>query len=239
MCFIKGVLFLIFLSHATAVIPNYIHVCEANDPEISKCIVKVINEIKPKLRGGIPELDVPAMEPLHLDAIRLRRGVQSNITDLKVFGASSFQILELKAHIPSNTFTFKLKIPRLEFGGKYELNMNLLFITLQGNGPIYGNFTDYAVDVFMKGNKIMQNGEEYLKFDKMKLNVRLGAAQLRLENLFNGDKFLGDATNAIVNDNIDIFINEIKPSLENALSEKLTDIANRITLRFTYKELFL
>lgn len=89
----------------------------------------------------------------------------------------------------------------------------------------------------MKGNIIEQNGEQYLKFDKMKMRISLGEAKLYLGNLFSGGN-LGSVTNDIINQNTDLFLNEIRPSLENSLSDKFTEIANKITLKFTYKELF-
>lgn len=80
---------------------SYIHICKANDKEIAQCITDSVNELRPKLKSGIPELDVPALEPLELDEIKLRRGPQSaqidaNLTDLVVWGAPTFQILEIK-----------------------------------------------------------------------------------------------------------------------------------------------
>jgi hypothetical protein len=72
----------------------------------------------------------------------------------------------------------------------------------------------------------------------MRLKLHIGHSRISLGNLFHGDPVIGRATNDVINDNTDLFINEIKPVLENSLAEKFTDIANKITLKFTYKELF-
>lgn len=90
----------------------------------------------------------------------------------------------------------------------------------------------------MKGHKLQRDDKEYLEFDRMKVKVKVGSSQVRLENLFNGDKILGRATNLAINDNVDVFIEEIMPNLQKALSDKFTTIANKITTRFTYDELF-
>lgn len=90
----------------------------------------------------------------------------------------------------------------------------------------------------MKGDKIQKDGEEYLRFDKMKVRIHVGEAKLNLENLFGGDPVLGKVTNDILSDNSELFLNEIRPNLETSLAEKFTEIANKITLRFTYNELF-
>lgn len=80
---------------------NYIHVCKASDPDISNCIIKSVNSIRSYLKTGIPDLEVPPLEPLLLDEIKLRRGptsaqIDANITDLQVWGPTSFEIVELK-----------------------------------------------------------------------------------------------------------------------------------------------
>lgn len=65
--------------------------------------------------------------------------------------------------------------------------------------------------------------------DKMKLN---------LENLFNGDKVLGEVGNNIINDNQDLYLQEVIPGLEKGLSRKFLDIANQILETATYDEMF-
>lgn len=97
---------------------------------------------------------------------------------------------------------------------------------------------DYRSDVIMKGKKIMKDNQEYLKFDKIRIRLRIGKTKIKFENLFSNDPILRQISNDIVNDNSELFINEIKPALENSLARKFTEIANKITLKFTYNELF-
>jgi hypothetical protein len=60
-----------------------------------------VNLLRPKLKEGISELNVPPIEPLLLDEVKLRSGpsnakINANITNIKVWGPSGFEILELK-----------------------------------------------------------------------------------------------------------------------------------------------
>lgn len=80
---------------------DYIHICQAGDANLAKCIISSVDELRAQLKTGIPELDVPALEPLPLDQIQLKRGptnarIDANITELKVWGPSDFQIKDLK-----------------------------------------------------------------------------------------------------------------------------------------------
>lgn len=80
---------------------DYIQVCKSTEPNLAECITNSVNALRPYLKKGIPELDVPPLEPLLLDEVKLRSGptqakLNANITNVKVWGPSDFKILELK-----------------------------------------------------------------------------------------------------------------------------------------------
>lgn len=237
--FYRIVLLVGLVGVANCVIPDYIKPCKADDPQISACIIRAIDELRPQLKEGIPELEVPAIDPLKLDVVRLTQGIQFNVTDIEVYGASTFEILELKTNIPKNRFEFTVKLPFLRFRGNYELNSRILVVNLKGKGPIYGNFSDYSFTGVLKGKRIQINGQEHLKFDRMKLVIHSGKTVMKLENLFNGNPTLGAATNDILNESNSAILEVIRPALADSLSFLFTDVANKITLSFTTEELFL
>lgn len=80
---------------------NYIHVCHRSDPKLSRCVLQSIEQLRPKLQDGIPEIGVPSLEPLIIPEMILSggneqtnyRGVAQNV---KVYGASNFEITKLK-----------------------------------------------------------------------------------------------------------------------------------------------
>lgn len=69
------------------------------------------------------------------------------------------------------------------------------------------------------GSNYVRGGQEYVKIDSAKVNVKILNMKLNFENLFNGDRVLGDLGNSLVNENIDMFIKDIEPSLETSLGE--------------------
>lgn len=74
--------------------------CHKTDPEIDRCILNSIEALRPELVKGIPELDVPPLEPLPLPTISLSIGggqeLDTNVTNIKVWGPGEFKILELR-----------------------------------------------------------------------------------------------------------------------------------------------
>ncbi|XP_012219405.1 circadian clock-controlled protein daywake-like [Linepithema humile] len=229
---------------ALATIPPYIKVCSRNDPNINMCVANSIEQLRPKLTTGIPELDVPTIEPFILKRIQLLKGPKNAkldflISNLQVYGPSTFKIRDLKVDLKDNIIiTFKVNFPKLEFRGKYRIDTQILLIRLFGEGNVTGNFLGYDSNCFLKANKVLKNNNTHINFEKMKFNIRVGKAHFNLGNLFNGDEVLGAAGNEVVNANSHLLVEELTPELENSLSDLLTNIANKITEKFTYDELF-
>jgi len=68
---------------------SYIKICKRKNPEINKCVVNSIENLRSKLKTGIPELNVPPIEPLMLKHVELLRNSQSaklylNLTNIQV-----------------------------------------------------------------------------------------------------------------------------------------------------------
>lgn len=113
--------------------------------------------------------------------------------------------------------------------------MTLFIILLINDSHIPG---DYACNVTMRGHKQKIGEDEHLQFDPFKVKLRVGQSSIYLTNLFDGDPVLGPATNRVINENSQVFLQEISPVLEKSLADLFTEMANKITSKFTYKELF-
>lgn len=96
----------------------------------------------------------------------------------------------------------------------------------------------YEFECVLSGEKKIINSKEHLIFSPLQCTLDVGDASVHLSNLFGGDSFIGNATNTVINDNVGVFIDEVKPIILNALVQMFTDIANKITKRFEYPELF-
>lgn len=59
-----------------------------------------MEQLKPRLKKGVKELNVPAMEPLYIGDLNILEGGNSGITvrakNLNIYGPSNFEIKKLK-----------------------------------------------------------------------------------------------------------------------------------------------
>uniref|UniRef100_A0A1A9Z862 Uncharacterized protein n=1 Tax=Glossina pallidipes TaxID=7398 RepID=A0A1A9Z862_GLOPL len=225
-----------------ATLPDYVIPCKRNDPNIDKCIVNAVNHIKPHLKNGIKDLNVPAMEPLSLGTLNILESGSSGINvkaiDLNIYGASNFEIRKFKISDDGLRYDFELNLPHLEGEGHYDISGKILTLPIKGRGPFTGNFDNFYAFVKLIVEKTVIDGEEYLRVKDLQVKVRTGKGNINLQNLFNGDKTLGDVVNDTINQNFELFTNELIGPIERALDKKFLAIARKIMENFTYNELF-
>ena len=90
----------------------------------------------------------------------------------------------------------------------------------------------------MKGKLEKREGEDYLLIKDIKYIVDAKDAHGQLNNLFNGDKVLGEAANKVFNENWrEIFVT-YKYVIESAVGSLSKDMANKIFVKFPFKELY-
>lgn len=66
----------------------------------------------------------------------------------------------------------------------------------------------------------MKGNEEYVKFSEAPTLIKLGKLQIKMQDLFKGDKVLSEVGDAIINQNIDNFIVEIEPKVQQSIGKR-------------------
>ncbi|KAF5285654.1 hypothetical protein FQR65_LT13084 [Abscondita terminalis] len=194
--------------------------------------------MKPMLVKGIPDLDVPSLEPLHISEIVLDHGsggvaLKSMYTDIQVYGPSQFQLKSVKVDMKKDRVRIKLFLPHLHVISQYSMEGRILMMPISGKGESSGNYSDIDVTVTMQGQRIQKDGVEYFNIKDFYVDFVLGHVTLQLNNLFNGDKTLGDAMNTFINENWQNVVKEIKPVLEDTIAGVCKKMANKIFSKFS------
>ncbi|XP_039295782.1 protein takeout-like isoform X2 [Nilaparvata lugens] len=221
-------------------IPDYIKICKRNDPKLDECILHSVEDLRPKLIIGIPELEIPAIEPLILPEVVVSPGGSFKAVgkDVTVHGAGNYKVKKLTTDLKNLVFSLVVAIPSLHFEGKYDVNATVLGVPIQGKGPMKANATDVTADLVLKGKASKRGGSNYIDFYNIELGIDLGNYDIKLENLFNGDKALGDAVNIAINENKQEFMKSLKPVAERVAAEMVLTIANKISRKFPFDTVF-
>lgn len=91
----------------------------------------------------------------------------------------------------------------------------------------------------MLSKKIVKQGKEHLEIEKSKLNFEAKNIHVTFGNLFNGNKELGDSTNAFFNENWKLILKEIKPAVSESISSVYQSLVNNVFANIPYAEMFV
>lgn len=144
------------------------------------------------------------------------------------------RIIFFRIDADNDRVRLKLYLPRLEMTTHYNMKGKILMLPINGNGLARGNFTDIDVIATVQGERYQsrKTGEIHYRVTDLYLDFDVGQANIYLDNLFNGDSNLSDAMNLFLNDNWDTVKAEIKPVLENTVSEIFKTFSNKIYSKF-------
>lgn len=151
----------------------------------------------------------------------------------------SFDYSGFEADPNTSKYEVYASAPKITVSGDYKINGRVLVLPIQGSGKANLVFENSTMVVKYKPKVIIKKGKQYIQTDKFHLDFDTTRMRLHLENLFNGDKALGDNMNEFLNENWRDILDELKPSITYAVSEILKGIINRIFAKIPYDSVFL
>lgn len=217
--------------------PEYIIPCYKKDPEINKCITNTFNHLRPYLINGIKEISVPSIDPFRIDKIVIENGqgalrIKASFFNVSASGASNYSVSSVRADVNNYNIEMKLKIPRIEIKGKYDVNGNVLLFPVRSKGDFWAVFleVDAVARIFGKEVKNKQN-VRFMKIDRMFVDFKLAKSRFRIKDIINHGNIIGDAMNQFLNTNSDEIIKEMKPAANVAIAKHFKNFLNSAFLR--------
>lgn len=130
-------------------------------------------------------------------------------------------------------------VPRITINGDYKIDGRVLVLPINGEGKANLMFDNANLVVKFKPRIVTKNGKNYIQTETFKLDFDTTRLHIQLENLFNGDRLLGDNMNLFLNENWRDILKELKPAITLAVEEILKSIINRIFIKVPYEDIFL
>lgn len=243
-----ALLSLLFISGVmSAAFPDSIEQCSYGDVE---CIKKVAADVLKKHPNGFAALKVPNVEPFHLDNAtfgdtttkRENFDVKLEMTDFDIFGLSKFvfeKFVGFEKDPSTSKFEFYGRVPDIKIKAKYNIKGKVLGLPIEGEGPLEMNIGNLDVSMKVKVKETdKKDGKSYLKVDKYKTLIDAKSFNVKLDNLFKGDKNLGESMNELLNKNWQVIWTETKPDVNKIVGKFAVDIINDIFTTIPYQDLF-
>ncbi|XP_071440526.1 circadian clock-controlled protein daywake-like [Hetaerina americana] len=145
---------------------------------------------------GLPDLDIPCMEPLKISSIVINQGagvakIKAEFKNLEVYGLSNYTTTYARSDPENYRFTLGLKFRELKISGDYDISGNLLLIPISGHGTFWSLLNGVTADSY----NLLEVKDKGLRLTKTQTDFDIGRMRVRLDNLFDGDKLLGMCKN--------------------------------------------
>lgn len=66
---------------------SYFPRCHIDDPELGKCLIKATETVRQHIKKGVPELNIPPIDPLVIPEITLQQGTNAVNYKLRLVNA--------------------------------------------------------------------------------------------------------------------------------------------------------
>jgi len=221
--------------------PPYFKVCKRNDPKLDECILEYGKVILPKIAyTGIPEYGMGPLDPLYLGKIDILKGSSLGIVlkDTRAHGLGAANLISIKFDLKKQHIIQELDV-LITIKGKYNMDGQLLVVPLKGNG----NFTvklEKTHCIYQYHYELKKNEEDGLMYAHIPggdLKCKFGKMTFNMENLFGGNKVLGDTMNNFMTENSNIMEKELNPPVTQAIEERARKQVNAIYHSIPYDEI--
>ncbi|CAG9856092.1 unnamed protein product [Phyllotreta striolata] len=209
-------------------------VCHRSAPDLDKCLISAIEDgIRTVGSKGIRALNVPSVDPLKITRIIIGEGstavnLVQKYYNASITGLSKLKVKEAHFDLDKNILTFTSLHPTLEQKAKYDINGKILVLPIFGKGDSVCVFYDVEIEHTVKLEEVVKNERKYFRVTDYAGVLSVGKARFDFENLFNGDKALGEHILTVVNENWQVLFEDVKGGIETTFSKVFLAVAGQL-----------
>ncbi|XP_015109302.1 uncharacterized protein LOC107036082 [Diachasma alloeum] len=220
--------------------PEYVKQCSRSDPQLKSCLIDALHHLRPYLKDGIPEIELPSVEPFKMDELTLSltggiNGYRVQLRELFVKGASNFTVMDIKLGSP---FEAIVTMPVLALNANYQSSGVLIILPASSNGTFHARF-DY-VEALVRGtlSTSIKDEKTYLHVEELDVQLRVKDVFMRVRKDSTRNRIISEATNLFLRENGQEVLKIMEPQLKKKLSVLFSGIVNQL-LRHVPVETFL
>ncbi|XP_005188218.3 protein takeout [Musca domestica] len=235
---------ILFVTLVRADYPSDFPKCKNGD---GSCLVKAANEVTQKYYGGNRDVNLLPFDPLRIKVFELEKSPTSPVnvgfkfTDVELQGLKNMHVTKfdgLNADMKGRN-VFEATVPEVVLKGHYEMEGRVLLLPIVGNGQCEIKMKNIQLKYAFDLKPLEKDGKTYAVLEHVKMDLIPGETYFHFENLFNGDKALGDNMNEFINTNSKDITKEILPSFSKSLSLLIKQMINAFYEKHPFADHFL
>ncbi|KAJ3650896.1 hypothetical protein Zmor_016971 [Zophobas morio] len=222
--------------------PNFKR-CYRKDPDFRKCMFAAVQLAAPQLTKPYRAIAVPNLEPVEVSSLQVKGGggvvaVNQNLKNCKLYGLTKSEIYQADFNLENKTWGFDFLIPELDCRCDYQLDGKVLLLPIKGEGNCTIVFDKMHVKLKIDFEEVVKDSRTHFKVSHSQIENDVGLVTMHFDNLFNGDKALGDNINKVLNENWKEVYAEVQADYQDLLTGVMMQLLNRFFDKVSLEELF-
>ncbi|XP_056633442.1 protein takeout-like [Diorhabda sublineata] len=248
-CVKAGLLIVTFLSVVSQIasiakLPSSFGRCSVKDPEMDKCLAKNVEDAIHLLKADTPELGLATLDPLDIPELVIGEGtgpvnVVQNFKNIKLHGLTSSSCLDAHFDSKNNILTARSITPELRLQGKYSMKGKVLLLPIYGDGDCNITLINTKINHTILGETVEKKGHTFFNIYNYTVTLRPEKMIYKFDNLFNGDRQLGEQVLNVLNDNWNEVFTDVRDGYEKSFGLIFHGLGNRVFSRVPLKDIFL
>ncbi|KAE8747378.1 hypothetical protein FOCC_FOCC005845 [Frankliniella occidentalis] len=243
---LQGLGILCLLTFASAAeLSDFVTPCKSADPELNECVRQAAQRLFEISAKGIPELNVPKLDPAVVPKLALERDgaltMNLELVNSTHHGLSGVKVKTASVDPHKNVYNFTVLIPHYVVAGQYDISGRVILLPITGHGSANITFIDTEGSWTFQGEREIRDGESFLKLTSLKTYISHDSpknVRIHFDGLFGGNKVLGDTMNHFMNENWKEITKQLKPSVQASFDRRLLPVAQRFLANFPLKQLY-
>lgn len=115
---------------------------------MDQCMFKAVEQIRPYLKNGIPEMHIPSSNPLKIKTATLDAGhsFKATFENIEIYGLTNFKLNYIKWNFDTKLMEFNTDFNDAIVETDYRIGGKLLFLELDGCGRANATVGMFCVD---------------------------------------------------------------------------------------------
>ncbi|XP_020288997.1 uncharacterized protein LOC109857258 [Pseudomyrmex gracilis] len=218
-----------------------VQTCSRDAPDYTSCLRLAMQEAWPSFISGIPQLEIPVLDPYFTD--HQRTVYESNnikaditVTNVNTYGLAKAQFLAVRPHHSPDFFKLEVdvELPKALIEGNYKADGSLGSFQIGGEGFFNISMEDIKATWAMEGPV----ANDRWTIEHFHLNPEVGKMQVWFSDMFNGNEELNQAAMKFVNEYWPQLYRTMLPFVAKNWDEHLTEVSNRIFSKVSFSKTF-
>lgn len=226
-------------------LPSYIGKgCLRNDPNLNECVVRKGAPVIERLVKGDPKYRIPKLDPLVIPAMTIQQGTkQVGLTmtckNCELHGLKHTRFVRARVDEKKRHVEWDFELDKCMFLGQYSIEGQVLILPIKGDGDANITVNGITFTYFYDYDLIKRaNDKDYVDITKSELKFNANGMKLKLDNLFNGDRLLGDNMNIFLNENWRDLLKEFGPAIGDAFGTIMKNTLGSVSDLVPYEFIF-